>query len=354
MKGTHMQALTRYIETHRTNGLPGMVIGYQYGYADAVIHAYGTDGDNQPLHDNTLFPVASLTKLATALAILVLVERGNLDLDHTIGTYVPDIHIDMGTRRVRSLLCHTSGYSLDLVNKDELYAPGLTWSVLANVCVHTPPQYAAETCVQYSNIGYGILGIIIERITGMSCSQAMHQLVLQPLGIAGMLGNPETHTVATIGDVRGRHRGTDLETFNSPFWRALALPWGGLCTNAGGALALVDAFMPHSTFLAPQTRDAATQDHTNGLAGGFMAPLMWQQSPWGLGVELRGHKQPHWMTSHFSAHSFGHSGSSGMLVWADPEYMFRIVICGTRAADGGWLLRHGPKLSALLWQEVIQ
>jgi hypothetical protein len=173
-----MNALKTYIETHRANGLPGMVIGYQYGYADAVIRAYGTDGADHPLQHDTLFPVASLTKLATALAILVLVERGNLNLDHAIGMYVADIHPDMATRRIRSLLCHTSGYGLDLATKEELYAAGLTWSVLANACVHTPPQYAAETRVQYSNVGYGILGIIIERITGLSCRDALHQLVL--------------------------------------------------------------------------------------------------------------------------------------------------------------------------------
>lgn len=349
-----MNALKTYIETHRANGLPGMVIGYQYGYADAVIRAYGTDGADHPLQHDTLFPVASLTKLATALAILVLVDRGKLNLDHAIGMYVADIHPDMTMRRVRSLLCHTSGYGLDLANKDELYAPGLTWSVLANACVHTPPQYAAETRVQYSNVGYGILGIIIERITGLTCRDAIHQLVLQPLGIVGVLGNPETHAVATIGDVRGRHRGTALETFNSAFWRSLELPWGGLCTDATGALALVDAFMPHTNFLHQSLVDEATSVQTGTLGGGFMAPLLWPQSPWGLGPELRGNKTPHWVAPCFASDSFGHSGSSGMVVWADPSQRFRIVILGARAADGGWLLRHGPKLSALLWQEVIQ
>jgi beta-lactamase class C len=92
---------------------------------------------------------------------------------------------------------------------------------------------------------------------------------------------------------------------------------------------------------------------TGTLGGGFMAPLLWAQSPWGLGPELRGNKAPHWIAPCFAADSFGHSGSSGMVVWADPSQRLRIVILGARAADGGWLLRHGPKLSELLWQEVI-
>ncbi|MFM7678947.1 MAG: serine hydrolase, partial [Roseiflexaceae bacterium] len=131
-------------------------------------------------------------------------------------------------------------------------------------------------------------------------------------------------------------------------------PWGGLCTNAAGALALVDAFMPHTSFLHHSLAYEATSVQTDTLGGGFMAPLMWPQSPWGLGPELRGTKTPHWVASCFAADSFGHSGSSGMVVWADPHQRFRFVMLGARAADSGWLLRHGPKLSALLWQEVIQ
>lgn len=349
-----MDALTQYIDTHAPSGLPGMVIGYQYGYDEAVIGAYGVDGANKPLHRDTLFPVASLTKLATALAILTLVDKGRLALDDSIATHLPDIHPEMATRRIRHLLCHTSGYTLDLPNKDGRYALGLTWSALATECVRVAPVSPAETTVQYSNLGYGILGIIIERITGMPCSQALYSLVLQPLGITGVLGDPGADAVATIADVRGSHRGTALETFNSPFWRSLALPWGGLCTNAAGALALIDAFMPHSNFLRPALCLEATQLQTGQLGGGFMAPLLWPQSPWGLGPELRGTKTPHWIATCFPADSFGHSGSSGMLVWADPNQLFRIVILGARAADGGWLLRHGPKLSALLWQAIVE
>lgn len=348
-----MQRITEYVQSQPAHVLPGLVIGYQYGYDEPVIRAIGVDGLHQSLQPDTLFPVASITKLAVALAILRLVDKQLIALDGEIGAYVPDIHADMARRSVRSLLCHTSGYALDLPNKDGRYAVGLTWDALARECLQTAPVAPAHQVVQYSNLGYGILGIILERVTGQSCADALQQLVLTPLGIRGLLGDAGQAGVANIADVRGRHRGTELETFNSPFWRSLALPWGGLCTDAAGALALIDAFLPHNNFLSHATRDDATHNQTSQLAGGFMAPLLWTDCPWGLGVELRGQKTPHWMAPCYAADSFGHSGSSGMLVWADPTHLLRVVVLGARAADGGWLLRQGPVLTELLWNGIV-
>src|SRR5207244_181967 len=93
-------------------------------------------------------------------------------------------------------------------------------------------------------------------------------------------------------DVRGRVAGTEIEPFNSAFWRSLAMPWAGLITTAEGALGLVRAFT--GDFLRPGTRARATGDQTGGLDGGFGGPLLWRPSPWGLGPELRGRKRPHW------------------------------------------------------------
>lgn len=348
-----MQTIADFLAQQPSHLLPGLVIGYQYGYDDAVFHAYGVDGSNRPIHPTTLFPVASITKLATALAVLRLVDTSQIALDAPIGNYVTDIHPEMAPRRIRSLLCHTSGYALDLPNKDGRYALGLTWDTLAQECLTVAPVAPENHIVQYSNLGYGILGIILERVTGQSCADALRTLVLLPRGITGILGDPGTDNLATIADVRGQHRGTMLETFNSAFWRSLALPWGGLCTDAAGALALINAFMPLTNALSYQLQHDATQNQTGTLAGGFMAPLLWDPCPWGLGVELRGQKSPHWVSQRYAPHSFGHSGSSGMLVWADPDHLFRVVILGSRAADSGWLLRQAPKLTDLVWQSVI-
>jgi CubicO group peptidase (beta-lactamase class C family) len=332
--------------------LPGLVVAYQYGYHDPIIQAFGVDGAGTSLSKDSIFPVASVTKLAVALAILQQVDRRSISLDTPIGDILPGLHLAAQSRTIRQLLSHTSGYGMDVTNKEGRHAIGLTWAQLRADCLVEPPQTAAITTVQYSNLAYIILGAILEHVTGLSCADALTQIVFRPLGIRGWLGyNPDV-VHAIIGDIRGVHRGTELETFNSPFWRSLALPSGGLCTDAHGAMTLVQAFLPSGSFLSDELSSAATTDQTHGLAGGFMKPLWWEHGTWGLGPELRGHKTPHWVDASFPPHSFGHSGASGMIAWADPDNRLALAILGARAADGGWLLRHGPTLTKAIRDEV--
>lgn len=347
--------MQQYIADHQARGiLPGVVVAYQYGYDDIQVQAFGVDGAGHPLSTHSIFPVASITKLALALAVHRLCELGHIHLTHALAAYLSDVHPHSAHVTIDSLLCHTAGYDLDLPNKEGRYALGLTWPALAHECMQTPPSVPAWQRVQYSNLGYGLLGCVIERVTGIDCADALHQLVFQPLGINAWLGIPPAEApLAMIGDVRGRHKGTELETYNSRFWQSLALPWGGMCTDASGALTLARAFLPQHGFLQDDYLEQITRDATRGLPGGFVKPLMWDHSSWGLGPELRGDKQPHWVDESFPAHSFGHSGASGMLAWTDPDHLHSIAILGARVADGGWLLRHGPALTRAIRQHCI-
>jgi beta-lactamase class C len=250
---------------------------------------------------------------------------------------------------VRKLLCHTSGLPLDLPRGAVSYAPGLSWQRLANACLRAPLEQPPDTRVQYSNLGYGLLAIVVERVTGQNFSEAMRAEVLAPLGLDGGLGDELRRRPAVLADVRGRHRGTELEPYNSAFWRDLRLPWGGLITTAEGALRLVRAF-GEAAILPMEVAQEATRDQTGGLAGGFAPPLIWPAAPWGLGPELRGTKTPHWAPAEASPTSFGHAGQSGAFAWSDPVAGVSWAILGARTADNGWLLRRAPALGALLME----
>lgn len=98
----------------------------------------------------TRFPIGSITKLFTATAILRLAERGELSLDDTVAAWVPDEAVD-GRVTSRQVLGHTSGLVRDY--EDE-----------------TGPEHEASicapgTCVSYSNVGYGLFGLLIEAVT---------------------------------------------------------------------------------------------------------------------------------------------------------------------------------------------
>jgi CubicO group peptidase (beta-lactamase class C family) len=347
-----MTLSTTILELQQNSNLPGCVVAYQYGYDDPVIQAFGTDGIGDPLSPGSVFPVASVTKLAMALAILHQIDCGIFNLDDTVEKLLDDINPEAGKRTIRQLLSHTSGYGMDVTNKEGRHSLSLTWELLRADCFLEAPVTDPYMQVQYSNLAYIILGAVLEKVTGLRCADALSHTVLRPLGIRGWLGYIPDVPHANIGDIRGIHRGTELETFNSPFWRSLELPSGGLCTDAAGTLTLTQSFQSSSGFLSHQIAEAATSDQTRGLPGGFMKPLWWEHSSWGLGPELRGAKTPHWIDSSFPANSFGHSGASGMIAWTDPDNRLSLAILGARAADGGWLLRHGPILTRALRQEV--
>lgn len=326
--------------------IPGVVVAVAMDRQQPEVFAIGTDADGRPLVPDDLFPVASITKLATALTVLRLADRGLIALDDPVDRYVQRIEPHPGVT-IRRLLCHTAGFAIDLNASAAPYEPGLTWGTLAQACVRAKLHHPPGNEVLYSNIGYGLLALAVEARAGARFSDVLRDLVLTALGIEGYLGVEPPRAPARIADVRSRHRATPLEPFNSPFWRSLALPWAGLVTTAAGALALVRAFCGHPPgFLSPPLRAAAIANQTDDLPGGFIEPLRWNRCPWGLGPEVRGMKEPHWIPAVAGAGSFGHTGASGCLAWAAPGASVAWAILGARTADNGWLLRHSGAISA--------
>jgi CubicO group peptidase (beta-lactamase class C family) len=207
-----------------------------------------------------------------------------------------------------------------------------------------PPR----TRVVYGNVGYGLLALVVERVTNMSFSHALRELVLDPLGIEAYLGDALPREPMKLLGVRSRHVGTPLEPYNSSYYLSLGLPWSGLITTPLGVLKLVNAFAGYSGLLSPSIRVLATENQTDSLAGGYGAAFDYPLCPWGLGVDLRGAKKPHWTPSNASARTFGHAGATGCVAWHDPDKNISWAILGTRTADNAWLVRGAPKIAQQL------
>ncbi len=333
--------------TMRGGQVPGIALAVARGDRPVEYLAMGVDGLGRPIARDSLFPIASITKLATALAVLRLADAGDLAIDDALEQHLPGAASARPGVTLRTLLCHSSGLPLDLASSAAPYAPGLDWPTLGMACMLTALDAPPQTRVQYSNVGYGLLALVVEQRTGSPFAEALAQIVLDPLGIEAYLGREPPRSPAVVADVRGPHSGGDLEPFNSPFWRGLALPWGGLVSNVDGALGILRAFLGRSAgFLRPETRAEAMRSHTGDLSGGFVKPLIWSPCPWGLGLDIRGEKTPHWAPAEAGADSCGHSGASGALAWAAPDADVAWVILGARTADNGWLLRRAPAIGA--------
>jgi beta-lactamase class C len=347
---SHLANLQPVVQQALTAGrVPGLVLAVARADESPELLAVGTDASGRPLVEDDLFPVASITKLALALAVLRLIEQGLLALDAPLSSYLPTARAAEPGVTIRNLLSHSSGLPMEVPPGLAPYSAEQSWSTLAPAALATPLEAPPNTRVQYGSPDYMLLAIIIEQATGLCYAEAYRQLVFEPLGIEAYIGTEPPRPPAVIGDVRNRHEGTPLEWFNSRFWRQLGWPYGGLVTNVAGALALVRAFRPGPTsLLRPETAAEATANQTSGLGGGQYKPLIWADCPWGLGPELHGDKRPHWAPLDASPDSFGHAGASGTLAWFDPQADLAWAILGSRTAIGGWLIRQGPVIGSAL------
>jgi CubicO group peptidase (beta-lactamase class C family) len=326
--------------------VPGLAILYQRGANETETLFLGTDAASEPVTRHSLFIVASITKLATALCVLRLVDIGVLALDDPLSKYLPEARGAQEGVTLRTLLCHISGLPQDLPNEQELYGAPMTWDDLARECLKVELELPPRTRVVYSNVGYGLLGLVVERAMQGKFLNGVRELVLEPLDIEGYLGDEPPREPMKLADVRSGHVGTDIEPYNSRYYLRLGLPWSGLVTTAEGALKLVRAFAGEPRdILSDALRHEATQNQTDDLAGGYGGRFDYPRAPWGLGVDLRGDKKPHWTPSNASPRTFGHAGASGCVGWHDPEAKVSWAILGTRTADNAWLVRGAPKIA---------
>jgi CubicO group peptidase (beta-lactamase class C family) len=219
--------------------------------ADGAVVVAARTGDT-----DTVFAWASVTKLLVAMAVLVAVEEGTLDLDDPAGP---------PGSTVRHLLSHASGLGPD--SDRPLTAPGRRRI--------------------YSNIGYELLAEAVSRSSGMPFTDYLGTGVVLPLDL----------------------HGTELVPGSSPASGARG-PLRDLLVLAGELLA--------PTLVAPSTLAGATSVAFPGLAGVLPGFGRFDPCDWGLGFEIRDGKDPHWTGRRNSPATFGHFGQSGSFVWVDP------------------------------------
>jgi len=173
----------------RKYGIPGCSISLVKHGEIAASEAYGyADVENHRLLTvDTPMSVQSITKSLTAWGIMKLVEDGSLDLDAPVSQYLknwqfPQTKYTVAKVTVRSLLSHTAGLPLgDFTNT---YAPGEKMPSLLEkltkeaVLIHEP-----GTKFSYSNVGYHLLELLIEEVTGQRFAEYMISEVLLPIGM---------------------------------------------------------------------------------------------------------------------------------------------------------------------------
>jgi len=146
---------------------------------------YAHKGKQTAANTDTKFRIASISKPMTAVAIMQLYEQDKIALDVPIQDYLPDYPVDeKGKFTIRQLLMHRAGvrhYNSDLeVVKFKHYENMLD---ALDYFKNDPLQSKPGTAYLYTTYGYSILGAIIEKVTGQSFQDYMHENIWQPAGM---------------------------------------------------------------------------------------------------------------------------------------------------------------------------
>lgn len=154
-----------------------VLIAKGYGFADLE--------RKTPATEKTVYRLGSLSKQFTAAALLTLVERGKVNLDESIRTYVPEYPEAGQAVRVRHLMNHTSGLT-DYTAQSEYWKhmnDDLPRAAVLDFFASKPPAFTPGDRYVYCNSGYFLAGMIIEKVSGESYDAYVHKAVLEPLGL---------------------------------------------------------------------------------------------------------------------------------------------------------------------------
>jgi CubicO group peptidase (beta-lactamase class C family) len=136
----------------------------------------------------TNFRLASVTKQFTAMAVMMLAERAKLSLDQTLRDFFPDFALVGNTITVRHLLTHTSGLvAYEDVMPDSTKIPLLDKDVLRLIKGIDSTHFAPGTRFEYSNSGFALLALIVEKVSGRSFAQFLKENIFLPLGMDATL-----------------------------------------------------------------------------------------------------------------------------------------------------------------------
>ena len=217
----HRAALKRTIDSilkSEVNGgkIPGAVIEVKigdevivkqaYGYAQKYDYEHRLLARPDTMNTGTLFDIASLTKVVgTTTSIMLLVDRGLLRIDDPVGKYVKAFASpDKASITIRHLLTHTAG----LYEWYPLYYRASSKEETFKLIGELPLAFPVGAARHYSDLGFTVLGEIIEKISGMPLDQFEEQNIFVPLGMDHTLYNPLS---------KGKRDNIAATSFGNPF-----------------------------------------------------------------------------------------------------------------------------------------
>lgn len=187
------------------SGAPGLAYAVVTDGEITTVGARGVMelGRNEAVTPDTPFLSGSISKSFTALAVMQLVEAGELDLDTELSSYLQEFSgRPAGSITIRQLLSHTSGFSTLQGNPPHAHGVDTGDDLTSRVeqLVTISPAYSPDTTWEYSNLNYQLLGRVIEVVSGRDYQDYIQAKILDPMGMKNsFVADGEVHEEMAAG-----------------------------------------------------------------------------------------------------------------------------------------------------------
>jgi CubicO group peptidase (beta-lactamase class C family) len=265
-KNKQIEALLSAVTQPGAPGLAALVVKdgrtvFEQGYG------IGKLGTTEKIDAETNFRLASVTKQFTAMAVMLLVQEGKVRYDQSLTDIFSEFPAYGKGITVRNLLNHTGGlpdYEELMDREEKLHGP--RWSakrqiddaeVLALLEKQTGGEFPPGTSWSYSNSGYVVLGLVIEKVSGMSYEDFLQKRIFEPVGMRHSVvyqkgKNEISHRAYGNSQEHGQWMETDQSATSS------TLGDGGLYSNLGDLARWDEALQKHTLLPEPAMAPALT------------------------------------------------------------------------------------------------
>jgi CubicO group peptidase (beta-lactamase class C family) len=283
---------------------------------------------------DTLYDLASLTKaVATTMVTMILVDEGRLELDAPLSKWLPEFTDPPRNRvRVRDLLAHSAGFPAwaplykAVAGRDELVAAASRTELMSE----------PGTRSLYSDIGFIVLGSILEQETGADLDVLAARYLFDPLRMSNTQFRPSRSMmgrIAPTGDSPWRRRFVHGEVHDENAYRMGGVAGhAGLFSTAPDLARLAEALLRRGQYGDRRLASGATIDLFTRRVSipGSHRTLGWATPP-----------DDEWSGRWWSSTTFGHTGNTGTMLWVDPEQDLYVILLTNRVLLGDGTERFG-------------
>lgn len=274
------ESLDEYTKNYmKARGIPAVVWGIFKDGKVIKSQAYGLANVelNVPATTTNIFEIGSVSKQFTATALLMLMEQGKLTLDDRLDKYVPEVPEKWKPVTVKQLLSHSSGIpDIEEIFGYDSYRNIYTPKAIIDVANSRPMDFEPGKGWHYSNTGYFLLAMILEKITGKPYGPYLKETLFDPLG---MTHTRESSPTVVIPNRASGYQMTEAGLGNRDAMQPTACSGAGTLVSDLADMAKWDAAITNHRFLKPETQEmmwTATQIPEGPVPYGFG----WFNSPW--------------------------------------------------------------------------